>query len=243
MSLVRCVRGAGTAGVCLAFWVLAVGKVAGEDASPVPKTIEVDCPACSGSGMIREIGCPACGAVGMSAQLTVCDVCHGSRKIEYKCPVCKGEGKIVVGGKEQVCRACLGKGHPPCPLCKGKGKIPRPNPEAAGAPTKPCEACGGTGFEQHTKCSVCAGKGKLFLQAPRPADRNQRRPPPEELACPFCGGDGEGPPICPQCKGKGYCGSAKTAYPCPGCAGTGTLFVPCHVCAGKGFVVDRKAAQ
>lgn len=233
--------------ICLTAVICALSA---EAPPSIPKTIEVDCPACGGSGLIKEMGCPACEADGIDTQSNTCDTCHGSGRIGYSCPACKGEGKFTVGGKEVLCKACLGKGYPICTICKGKGKISKPNPEAAGTPTKPCEACGGTGFEQHAKCAACSGKGKLFFQVPRPGGggaarpgRNQPRPPPVTVNCPFCGGDGEGPPLCPQCRGKGYVGSTKNASPCPACAGTGKLFTPCSVCGGRGFLPEKKSTQ
>jgi len=213
----------------------AVGRPAKKET--VPRTIEVDCPACKGSGLCKEMGCPSCRADGHIGT-ELCPTCSGSGRVTYKCPSCQGLGKVVVGGKEYDCRACLGKGAPPCPMCKGKGKIPRPNPEAAGAPTKPCIACDGTGFEQGAKCLACSGTGDMTSSENEGLIRWFVR-----FKCPFCGGDGKGQPLCPQCRGRGYQGPDKAPYPCPNCAGTGRLFLPCNSCGGRGFIIDRKAGQ
>ena len=123
-------------------------------------------------------------------------------------------------------------------------KLKRHNPERAGRPTKPCPNCEGTGFESKTKCLRCGGKGTHTLSAGgfggRRGRRAGRRRAGLEIDCPFCGGDGVGPPCCRKCRGSGVANPHKNPAPCPACSGTGQEFRPCSLCAGRGWVVSRR---
>ena len=82
----------------------------------VPRAIDVDCPCCTGSGLVRETGCPTCGADG-HVRHTACVDCGAKARKAYGCPGCRGTGAVTVGGKEVDCRLCRGKGAPRCPIC------------------------------------------------------------------------------------------------------------------------------
>jgi DnaJ-class molecular chaperone len=207
----------------------------------IPRTIEVTCPACGGTGLTKETGCLACKAVGYIG-LAPCRDCGGTGRAEYKCPACGGEGKITHRGKEYECPQCGGKGYPPCGACRGKGTITRPNPEAAGRPTQTCPICEGSGFECHAKCERCNGTGNYRISEPdrdrRSRDRDARIS--ETIPCPFCDGKGEGRPICRRCQGRGIVGPDRAPYPCPACYGTGHVFQPCRACGGRGWIFSRE---
>jgi hypothetical protein len=200
-----------------------------EDEEP-PDHVDVDCPACRGTGLIKSIGCPHCKGLGTKGW-GKCGHCGGNGRLEHVCPGCKGAGQVTAGRTSGTCRLCKGKGHPPCLLCRGRGKIRRPNPAAAGMPTVPCAHCDGSGFEQNVRCKRCGGKGKVSSASEW--GRYTR------MGCPFCGGDGLGPPVCPRCSGRGYMGSSTTAAPCRTCSGCGHLYRACPRCRGRGWVVER----
>lgn len=204
-----------------------------------PRLVKVSCPACKGSGLIKETGCPDCEANGHAWQrgtLHDCGSCQRSGRAVYECYACEGAGTVAVRGKEVECRLCRGKGAPPCGACKGTGKIFKPNPEAASYPTRACASCGGAGYEQQEKCRRCGGQGKVTLTR---GDSMYYYPGVE---CPRCGGVGTGPRICLGCRGRGYVGPRgprKIITPCPRCFGTGHLFPPCRSCGGKGWGRSR----
>jgi hypothetical protein len=198
----------------------------------VPKTVDISCPYCSGTGMLTHMGCSRCvrtGVVGFDE----CPACRGPGKVEMSCVACAGHGKVISGGREIECRACRGKKHPVCPACKGSGSIAKPNPAAAKQPTAACAACNGGGFEQNTSCHPCRGTGTISLGAIRTGwftavERKQK--------CKLCDGDGNGPPVCPKCRGRGSQGSPAHAKMCDGCFGTGHRHAACGTCGGRGFI-------
>ena len=214
-------------------------KPAFEKKEKVPKTIDVECPACKGSCLLETIGCSYCRGTGYAGG-GQCEKCNGSSRVDYPCPYCKGKGKLVVGGKERECPKCRGKGHLPCPLCKGSGTIKRPNPAAASYPTKPCPRCDGTGFLKEAKCLFCGGGGKIRVIISTSGGTGWGDGIREEVSCPYCNGTGKGPPLCRRCQGRGYKGSREKARPCPHCFGTGLSFVPCPACRGRGYVRSRE---
>ena len=59
------------------------------------------------------------------------------------------------------------------------------------------------------------------------------------IECPFCGGDGKGPPVCPRCRGAGCLSPEKNPTICPTCFGTGQQFRPCRYCRGKGWIKTK----
>jgi len=211
----------------------------------VPRTIDVECPVCKGSGLLETIGCSYCQGTGYSGS-GQCNKCSGSRRVDYPCPYCKGEGTLVVGGAERECPKCKGKGNLPCPLCKGSGTIKRPNPAAASYPTTDCPRCDGTSFLKEAKCVFCGSSGKIWIGMAnsggggRGANRDWGDNVREQVSCPYCNGDGKGPPLCRRCQGRGYKGSGENARPCPHCYGTGLSFAPCPACRGRGYVRSKE---
>ncbi len=204
-----------------------------------PKHIEIDCQVCRGTGLLQKMGCPKCEGTGYVG-ITRCRECGGTGRVEHKCPPCDGKGTLVYAGKEGTCAACRGKGKFPCLLCRGTGKLKRPNPELAGRPTKPCPNCEGTGLESRVKCLRCSGKGKLSLSIGGLGGGGGRGWASSlEIDCPFCGGDGVGPPICRKCRGSGVKSAYKNPVPCAACFGTGQEFRPCRGCRGRGWVLAK----
>ena len=200
----------------------------GENEEKVPRTIEVPCPGCKGSGLITQTRCHVCGADGFVGFI-ICTGCQTTGMKKYVCPTCRGQGSVVARGKEIACRACRGKGAPPCPACRGTGKITRPNRAAASYPTVACLSCEGDGYEKHGKCKRCAGTGKKKVE-----EGGYYR----ITSCRFCDGRGTAPPICTLCRGRGGSspsGPRRIYFPCMKCCGTGHLFAPCRTCRGRGW--------
>lgn len=214
-----------------------------EEEKKIPKYVEIGCPACRGTGLIQTMGCPNCEGVGRAGFME-CTECGGTGRIEHNCRACEGRGTLVRGGREVACSSCRGKGKFPCLVCGGTGKLRRLNPELAGKPTEPCPDCEGTGFESKAKCLRCGGKGTHTISAGgfggRRSRRAGRRMASLEIDCPFCGGDGVGPPLCRKCRGSGVASPHKNPVPCPACSGSGREFWPCRACAGRGWVVSRR---
>lgn len=209
---------------------------AGTDEPPEPdaKIIEVDCPICSGSGMIKEMGCTACkreGRVDDRLKNWTCEVCKGTRVVEAKCSVCKGTGQLSRGSRRVACPRCRGKGYFPCGWCKGKGQIKVPNPNVARGEVIDCPTCGGDGFKKNVTCRRCGGRKTLKYRDGRwilPVD------------CPFCSGTGKTHPFCKVCKGMGTVGKAPNLFPCGTCFGTGNAHILCRTCKGKGWIAVKK---
>ena len=196
-----------------------------------PRKIDVECPCCKGSGLIKVMGCARCSATGYY-RAESCSRCAGKGRIDYECRGCEGSGKITRGTKEGDCPLCRGKGAPPCPMCRGKGKVSRPNPAAASYETTPCISCDGDGYEKNLKCRKCGGQGKVRDSGPAGAGIVRIL----TFSCPFCGGDGEAPAICRRCDGRGSFGPKgpqRIITPCMSCGGTGYQFLPCRTCRGK----------
>lgn len=212
---------------------------AGRDDKP-PKYTEVDCHVCGGTGLLQQTACPACAGTGYSAGQR-CGECGGKCRAEHKCAACKGEGTIVVRGQQGTCARCKGKGKMPCLPCRGTGKLKRPNPAASHKPTSPCPHCTGTGFENEARCTACSGKGTLVSgEGARIGVRGGAATRVVvRFDCPFCGGDGMGPPMCRTCRGLGLVGSDKARVTCPACIGTGRAYHPCRACAGRGWVAPK----
>lgn len=203
----------------------------GNDSDEIPAKIDVDCPYCKGSGKIESIGCGTCVGCGYILP-NKCRDCSGTGRVTYKCAACEGVGLDAMG---KPCRYCGGRGAPPCRMCKGRGKVPKPNPLASSTPTRPCIACDGAGWEQHLRCGACNGAGEKLGQS-----RVQGRLLYYgNVPCLSCGGDGEGPPICNGCSGRGYAGSPKRRVPCLKCQGSGHLYTPCSACRGRGYLSSR----
>lgn len=220
-----------------------------EDTSPgsdePPKYIEIDCPFCGGTGLLQEIGCSACEAAGWKLG-EQCNKCGARGKVRHNCLLCEGRGSVTRGGKEVTCPRCKGKGKLPCVACRGAGKLKRPNPERLSRPTAPCPHCAGTGFESEVKCLRCSGRGKL-ASAPRSAfgstiggfGSSGGMTRPTWFDCPFCGGDGKGPPVCRRCRGVGIVGADKARIICQACFGSGRVYSPCRYCRGKGWIKTK----
>jgi hypothetical protein len=210
-------------------------------APEIPKTIDVDCPGCKGTGIIKQIGCTTCHGDG-HVMATSCSKCGGALRIDFPCPYCQGRGVLTAGGRSAECRFGDGKGYLPCMGCKGTGKIQRPNPEAAGYATESCPTCTGSGYvEQEVQCRKCGGRGVMVSavgsQYWSPGTGGVRTT--RTFSCPWCGGDGKGPPLCGACHGKGYVGGDRQPRPCPRCLATGREFVRCPSCGGRGWVRAR----
>jgi len=207
------------------------------EADEVPKTIKVNCPYCKGSGLIKTMGCARCGRTGR-AQGEECSSCGGDGSVDTQCRACAGRGTVIAGGREYECRHCKGKGYPTCVACRGTGSVEKPNPAAADGPTKVCDSCKGSGFEQRLRCGFCRGQGKLDVAGGGRGERFARlfRVQPQ---CPLCGGDGFGPPLCKRCRGRGSFGSGDHAKICPSCMGTGHAHGPCRACRGRGYVYTK----
>jgi hypothetical protein len=206
----------------------------------VPRTIDVDCPYCKGSKVLKEMGCSRCKGSGYIGA-DQCDTCGGSRRVEFGCPYCKGEGVIVVRGKERDCKKCKGEGNLPCPPCRGSGQIQRINPETAKYPITDCRYCDATGFAKEAKCTFCGGDGNIQIGVANIVRRAGRGRfvgggTREKVSCPYCAGEGKGAPLCSRCQGRAYQGSG----PCVGCYGTGLSFIQCGGCRGRAFVRARK---
>ena len=191
-----------------------------------PKTIEVNCWVCEGSGTLRTMGCPNCSGTGIQG-INQCAACNGTGRTDAVCTACKGAGGMMYGGRQLQCRACGGKGAPPCPLCRATGKLTKPNPEASSVPTQTCPACSGTGREMRVKCRICSGAGTRRYYSGGWA---------LTTTCNYCKGAKEAPPHCTRCQGSGVTGSGEHAGPCPQCAGTGQAGTPCGFCRGAGWV-------
>jgi DnaJ-class molecular chaperone len=202
----------------------------------VSKTIDVDCPYCKGSKILKEMGCPSCKGTGYtSGGWRECNNCEGSRRVDFDCPYCKGKGVRVVSGRERDCKRCKGEGNLPCPPCKGLGTVKRANPEYARYPTTDCPQCDATGYVSDAKCSPCSGSGKR----PRAGGGKKGGKKGGKRTCAFCKGEGKAPPVCTRCKGRAYQGSVNAAQPCVGCYGTGLAFSKCPPCQGRAFVRSR----
>jgi DnaJ-class molecular chaperone len=206
---------------------------ASSEEDETPKHIEVDCPVCDGSGLLQWMGCAACNGSGYDGY-TRCGECNGTRKVECNCPYCRGEGVLVRGGSQKDCPKCRGKGKLPCPMCRGKGKLKRANPEFSGKPTMPCPYCDASGFDSNARCLRCSGQGTHVS-----GERSGRIFTYVKVDCPFCGGDGKGPPVCRKCRGAGVVDIKKNPAPCQPCFGTGRLFRPCKACRGQGWIRAR----
>ncbi len=203
----------------------------GDEADGPPKYIYVDCPVCHGTGLLQEMGCPICTGTGWDG-INRCANCGGTRRVKHNCPYCRGSGSLVRGGKGTECPRCKGKGKLACPKCRGEGNLKRENPEFSGKPTMPCPYCEGGGFTSDTTCIRCGGKGKYV-------PREGRSFIISHVNCPFCGGDGKGPPLCPRCRGAGVRGHGKNAAICTSCLGTGRQFLPCRACRGNGWIPTK----
>jgi hypothetical protein len=211
-------------------------------AAEEPKTIDGQCPACTGSGRMRKIGCVTCRGTGY-VELSSCAKCQGAGAIDYACPLCSGAGQAVSGGKMRECRGCKGGGNLFCMVCKGKGTIPRRNPAALSYPTRECAACKGSGFDESVDCTFCRGSGKItiskgdvrLLEHAHSDLRLVRR-----VTCIVCNGRGKGHPVCPRCRGKRYLPPDRNPQPCVTCTGTGHVFQACRVCKGLGVTRDRR---
>ncbi len=217
-----------------------------------PKYIDVDCHICDGTGLLQQTTCPACAGTGWKAGRQ-CGECGGKGRVEHKCAACKGEGTVVVRGKEGTCGRCRGKGKMPCLPCRGTGKLKRRNPARSRRSTTPCPRCAGTGFEQHARCLTCSGRGTLTSGEGtiaggggvtgrgrgRGRGRGGIRRTVVNFDCPFCGGDGAGPPMCRACRGLGLVGPDKAKVTCSKCFGTGRVYRPCRACAGRGWIIAR----
>ena len=206
------------------------GDEAPESDEP-PKYVHVDCLVCRGTGLLQEMGCATCVGTGWEGVYR-CPDCRGKRRVEFDCPYCKGAGALVRGGKQIECSKCKGKGKLPCPLCRGKGKLKRKNPEYSGKSAMPCPYCQGSGFGGNVKCIRCAGRGNwtpmsggMYIVG--------------RVNCEFCGGDGEGPPLCRRCRGAGVLSPKRNPVICGPCFGTGRQFPPCRACAGNGWIRPR----
>ena len=212
-----------------------------------PKYVDVDCPVCEATGLVQEMGCPKCLGTGYVAARR-CGNCGGTGRTDHRCNACQGRGTIAFGGKEGICARCRGEGKLPCFLCRGTGKIKRPNPEISRKPTMACPLCEGSGFECKAKCLRCSGKGTFLIGsggAMGGTGVRDRQPTTEtdvtfeKVQCPFCGGDGVGPPICRKCRSAGVVNVYKDPTPCPACFGTGHEFRPCSGCRGWGWIISR----
>jgi len=204
----------------------------------IPRTIEVDCPYCKGSGLIMDMGCSYCSATGYVG-VNRCGRCNGTAREACVCPTCKGQGVVLKGTRGVECPTCRGRKHQSCPACKGKGKISRPNPDAYGRPTMACPACNGSGFEQNVRCKRCGSTGNIKVRNVTGGTVLRAYYTYMEVQCPFCGGNGTGLPVCEACEGRGHRDAREKASPCMACAGTGHTYRPCSVCGGKGRVPDR----
>ena len=201
--------------------------------------IYVDCLVCGGTGLLQEMGCPGCEGTGLEG-FRRCTECDGTLKVEHNCPYCWGTRIITRGGKDKDCPKCKGKGKLACPLCRGKGKYKRSNPEFSAKPTTTCPYCQGSGFESDVRCLRCAGKGTFMSSdGQRQLFRGRLVTYHTKVNCPFCGGDGKGPPLCPRCRGSGVLDPKKNPVMCPSCFGTGKKFLPCKYCRGKGRIRSR----
>ena len=199
----------------------------------VPRTVDVPCLPCKGTGLIKEMGCYACRSDGYAGQ-NQCPDCGATARRPYACPACAGKGKVTGPQGEADCRFCAGKGYPPCMICRGTGKLQRPNPALAGFPTVQCASCSGSGFEQMERCGKCAGKGQIGISSGFSSTIYSTSF--RYLAtCPICMGTTRGPRTCPQCSGRGYVGMGAAAVPCRGCSGTKLLYAPCRTCGGAGW--------
>jgi len=210
-----------------------------EDEDEIPRTIQVKCPACDGSGSVKEIGCHKCATTGyvqQDGEMVSCSTCGGTGRLKNACRFCRGQGEVKHRQEGTIkCPRCKGSGLPPCPFCKGEGTIPLPNPERARYTTKPCPDCKGTGCTLEVKCWNCGGKGNTTHYPPR-RNANARRPDAILLDCKVCGGDGKRPAKCPVCRGNGYTRTGPPPVPCPRCRGSGENYPPCRSCRGRGYV-------
>jgi len=98
--------------------------------------VQVDCPACHGSGSVSCSRCQGKGTQPCSCgTLASCPICRGSGRID--CDRCE-DGKAVCGrckGTREVqadCPTCKGRGRVPCATCKARGAIEDPDEDAAG---------------------------------------------------------------------------------------------------------------
>jgi DnaJ-class molecular chaperone len=209
----------------------------------VPKTIQVKCPACSGSGLTKEIGCHHCQTTGHGSAMRGfqgCGECASKGWRENTCVLCRGEKRVRHRSRGEIdCPSCKGMGVPPCPVCKGDGELSRPNPDRASYPTKPCPSCAGTAVVRLVKCWECAGKGSVTMQPPVDITTN-RLPPKITAKCGACRGKGQRPSKCRGCKSRGYVSTRPPIMPCRMCFGSGASYPPCRTCSGRGYVRDTK---
>lgn len=84
------------------------------------RTMDINCPACSGKGFVyldQAVACPFCKSKG-----------RDPLNYELPCQVCKGVGAAEVRKGFKACPECKGRGkkigqYLPCTTCKGKGVV------------------------------------------------------------------------------------------------------------------------
>lgn len=67
----------------------------------MPRSLEIACPTCGGSGTADEDTCPTCAGLGKNwnanlEKMVTCGTCKGEGTVSGRCPTCKGSKKISI---------------------------------------------------------------------------------------------------------------------------------------------------